>query len=148
MQEEPKMEIRRLADDPGEIGTVARWIYEEWGPLVPGRTIETAHVKIRQSLDGGDVPLTLVCFMDGEMVGTAGIDTADMATVTRYHFDSRTGQIEARRDIVRDKFVIKEGFQLDDTTGEFKNTKTGAVVNRETAVQLISARQVADKLTK
>jgi len=80
MSKAPKMEIRRLADDPEEIGTVARWIYEEWGHLVPGRDLDTAHVKVRQSLGDDDVPLTLVCYLDGVLVGTAGIDSADMAT--------------------------------------------------------------------
>ena len=75
-----KLDIRYLADDAGEISTVAHWIYDEWGHLVKGRTLETAHVKVRQSLSGSVLPMTLVCYLDGEPVGTAGIDTADMAT--------------------------------------------------------------------
>ena len=74
------MDIRYLSDDPEVIATVAKWIYEEWGHLVPGRTLATAHVKIRQSAGSKAIPLTLVCFQNGKPVGAAGIDTADMST--------------------------------------------------------------------
>jgi len=74
------MEMRLLADDPDEIGVVARWLYDEWGTLAPGRSLETAHEKVRQCFGGDELPLTIVCALDGVLVGTAGIDTADMAT--------------------------------------------------------------------
>ncbi|HUT53135.1 MAG TPA: GNAT family N-acetyltransferase [bacterium] len=73
------MDIRYLTDDPEAIATVAKWIYEEWGHLAPGRTLETAHVKVRQSLGPG-LPLTLLCYVDGALAGTAGIDSVDMST--------------------------------------------------------------------
>jgi N-acetylglutamate synthase-like GNAT family acetyltransferase len=74
------IEIKYLSDDPEIISTLARWTYEEWGHLVPGRTLETAHEKVRQSLGPSKIPLTLVASLNGELVGTAGIDTADMST--------------------------------------------------------------------
>ncbi len=74
------MQINYLTDDPQAVSILAGWIYYEWGHMVPGRTIETAHEKVRQSVDRTDIPLTLVCYIDGKAVGTAGIDTADMAT--------------------------------------------------------------------
>ena len=73
-------DIRYLSSDPEEISTIAGWIYHEWGHLVEGRTLETAHEKVRQSLGPQDLPLTLVYYLDGKAVGTAGIDTEDMST--------------------------------------------------------------------
>jgi len=73
-----KLDIHYLADDTEEISTIAGWIYYEWGHLIERRTLETAHEKVRQSLSGSDLPLTMVCYLDGNLVGTAGIDTADM----------------------------------------------------------------------
>lgn len=74
------MEIKYLTDDPEVVSTLAGWIYDEWGHLVPGRTLETAHEKVRQAAGSTGIPLTLVCFLDGEPVGTASIDSADMST--------------------------------------------------------------------
>jgi predicted N-acetyltransferase YhbS len=75
-----KVEIRYLEDNPEIISTVAKWIYEEWGRLVKGRTLETAHVKVRQALNSRKIPLTLVAFLDNKPVGTVSIDTEDMST--------------------------------------------------------------------
>jgi predicted N-acetyltransferase YhbS len=74
------LDIRLMADDPEQIGAVARWIYNEWGHCRPGRTLATAHEKARQALGGADVPLTLVARKNGMLVGTASIDTRDMST--------------------------------------------------------------------
>ncbi len=69
-----------MADDPAEISVVAQWLYDEWGTLSPGRSLETARAKVRQSFGEDELPLTIVCLIDGVIVGTAGIDTADMGT--------------------------------------------------------------------
>ena len=74
------MDIRYLAEDAGEISTVAGWLYHEWGHLVKGRTLETAYSKVKQSLSPEEIPLTLVCCLDDQLVGTAGIDHSDMST--------------------------------------------------------------------
>lgn len=73
-------DIRRLPDAPDDISTVANWLYDEWGHFVEGRTLSTAHEKVRQSLGANDLPLTLVYYLDGKPIGTAGIDTDDMST--------------------------------------------------------------------
>ena len=75
-----KYDIRYLADDNREVSAIANWIYNEWGHMVQGRTIETSHIKVRQSLTDSDLPLTLICHLNGKPVGTAGIDTADMSS--------------------------------------------------------------------
>lgn len=75
-----KMDIRYLSDDAREISTVAGWLYQEWGHLVEGRTLATAGSKVKQSLSPDEIPMTLVCYLDGELVGTAGIDHSDMST--------------------------------------------------------------------
>ncbi len=74
------MDIRNLENEAEIISTVAEWIYREWGHLVKGRTFETAKSKVRQSLGPEDIPMTLVCYIEGKPVGTAGLDTADMST--------------------------------------------------------------------
>ena len=73
-------DIRYLSDDAGEISTVANWLYQEWGHLIEGRTLETANSKVKQSLSQDEIPMTLVCYLDGQLVGTAGIDHSDMST--------------------------------------------------------------------
>ena len=75
-----KPDIRYLSDEAGEISKVAGWLYQEWGHLVEGRTLDTAHEKVKQSLSPNHIPLTLVCYLDGELVGTAGLDHSDMST--------------------------------------------------------------------
>ena len=75
-----KPDIRYLSDDPGEISTVAGWLYQEWGRLVEGRTLKTACSKVKQSLSPEEIPMTLVTYLDGRLVGTAGIDHSDMST--------------------------------------------------------------------
>jgi len=72
-----KPDIRYLSDDTGEIATVADWLYQEWGHLVEGRTLETAKSKVKQSLGQDEIPMTLVCYLNGELVGTAGIDHSE-----------------------------------------------------------------------
>lgn len=74
------MEIRYLDDDPGVVSTIAGWIFSEWGHLVPGRSLQTAHQKVRQAAGRTEVPLTLVGFENGQPVGTASIDSEDMDT--------------------------------------------------------------------
>lgn len=75
-----KPDIRYLSDNTSEVSRVAHWIYQEWGHLVEGRTYETDYIKVNQSLSPNEIPMTLVCYLDGELVGTAGIDHSDMST--------------------------------------------------------------------
>jgi hypothetical protein len=56
--------------------------------------------------------------------------------VTEYYFDSRTGEVKPRQRILRDKYVIKKGFSLDKTTGQFVDRSTGQVVAKEMAIEL------------
>jgi len=72
--------IRYLSNDASEISTVAGWLYQEWGRLVEGRTLETACTKVKQSLNPDGIPMTLVCYLNGELIGTAGIDHSDMSS--------------------------------------------------------------------
>lgn len=73
-------DIRYLSDNDSEILTVAGWLYQEWGRLVEGRTLETAYDKVKQSLGSDEIPMTLLYYLDGNLIGTAGIDHADMST--------------------------------------------------------------------
>jgi len=75
-----EMDITYLKDNPEEVSVLAGWIYDEWGKLAPGRTPETAHQKVRQTVGSSEIPLTLMCRVDGKLAGTASIDTADMST--------------------------------------------------------------------
>jgi len=75
-----KLDIRYLSDDAREISTVAGWIHQEWGHLVEGRTLETVYGIVNQSLSPDEIPMTLVGYLDDELVGTAGIDHSDMST--------------------------------------------------------------------
>jgi len=58
---------------------------------------------------------------------------------TEYRLDSQTGQVEARRRPVHDRYVLKKGYVLDRENGRFINDETGEVVPKEAAVELRQA---------
>lgn len=63
--------------------------------------------------------------------------------VTGYQFDSQTGNVKIRRKAVQDRYFLKDGYEVDRHTGEFVDTWTGEIVEKEQAVQLIRASDTA-----
>jgi len=56
--------------------------------------------------------------------------------VTRYYFDSRTGEVRGTRKPVHDRYMIRRGFKLDKKTGQFIDEATGQVVPKDRAVRI------------
>lgn len=58
---------------------------------------------------------------------------------TLYYLDIMTGEVKARQEVAVDRYIIKQGYILDEETGHFINLATGEIVPLETAVELIKA---------
>jgi predicted N-acetyltransferase YhbS len=67
------VEIRHLCDCPEHLGTVARWIHEEWWSDKPGHTVETMASRLGEASDQNAVPLSLVTLLAGNPVGTVNL---------------------------------------------------------------------------
>ena len=67
------VEIRHLCDFPEHLGTVARWIHEEWWSGKPGHTAETMASRLGEASDKNAVPLSLVALFAGNPVGTVNL---------------------------------------------------------------------------
>jgi N-acetylglutamate synthase-like GNAT family acetyltransferase len=73
------MEIVYLADQPGYLPTVARWVFDEWGRKTSGVTLAQIKAKFRGHLQRDAVPLTLVAVEDERPIGTASIFLQDLS---------------------------------------------------------------------
>lgn len=71
------VEIRHLCDCPEHLGTVARWIHEEWWSDKPGHTVDTMASTLREASDKNAVPLSLVALFTGDPVGTVNLVAND-----------------------------------------------------------------------
>jgi predicted N-acetyltransferase YhbS len=71
------VEIRHLCDCPEHLGTVARWIHEEWWSDKPGHTVETMASRLGEASDKNAVPLSLVALLAGNPVGTVNLVAND-----------------------------------------------------------------------
>jgi predicted N-acetyltransferase YhbS len=71
------VEIRHLCDCPEHLGTVARWIHEEWWFDKPGHTVETMASRLGEASDQNAVPLSLVALLAGNPVGTVNLVAND-----------------------------------------------------------------------
>jgi predicted N-acetyltransferase YhbS len=71
------VEIKHLCDCPEHLGTVARWIHEEWWSDKPGHTVETMAARLGEASDQNAVPLSLVALFAGNPVGTVNLVAND-----------------------------------------------------------------------
>ena len=71
------VEIRHLCDCPEHLGSVARWIHEEWWSDKPGHTVETMASRLGEASDQNAVPLSLVALLAGNPVGTVNLVAND-----------------------------------------------------------------------
>lgn len=72
------MDIRDLADCPEHLPVLAEWHHSEWGPIVPGGTLEWFRERLRTYLDHDTLPLALVALEGDAPVGTVSLRPADM----------------------------------------------------------------------
>ncbi len=74
------MDIRYLADCQEAIPQVARWLFDEWGCLLPGGSVERAIARLHERLRRDQLPLTLVGIEAEEVIGTVSLIPCDMET--------------------------------------------------------------------
>ncbi len=74
------MDIAYLADHKEVIPTLAQWFYQEWAYLHPGRTLEDVERLFGERTNTTKIPVTLVAFEDGELLGTVCLKVHDMDT--------------------------------------------------------------------
>lgn len=74
------IDIEYLGDHRDVIPIVAKWIYDEWFFLYPGKTSEYIESLLRERLHKRTLPITLVAFQEGKAVGTVSLKPFDMET--------------------------------------------------------------------
>ena len=74
------MQIDYLANHPDVIPTLARWLYDQWGHMAPGRSVETAEAQLRGCCNRNAIPLAAVALSDSKPVGVACLVEHDMDT--------------------------------------------------------------------
>jgi len=72
--------ISCLADCPQHLSTVASWIFDEWGHLIPGLSLNAVEDKLRTHLNRDTIPLTLVALSGDQPVGTASLMLQDLSS--------------------------------------------------------------------
>lgn len=74
------MDIAHLADRRDVIPTLAQWFYQEWAYLHPDRTLEDVERLIGERTNTTKIPVALVAFEGGELLGTVCLKVHDMDT--------------------------------------------------------------------
>lgn len=74
------MDIAYLADHKEVIPALARWFYQEWAYLHPDRTLEDVERLIGERTNTTKIPVALVAFEGGELLGTVCLKVHDMDT--------------------------------------------------------------------
>ncbi|MFB2862708.1 GNAT family N-acetyltransferase [Aeromonas sp. MdU4] len=64
------MDISLLADHPYDVSKIAEWYFDEWASHMPNVTKEMVHEKIKHKVSNRDIPLSLVAYDEGTLVGT------------------------------------------------------------------------------
>jgi N-acetylglutamate synthase-like GNAT family acetyltransferase len=74
------MTIVYLADYPQHLSTVAAWVFDYWGHLIPGLTLAQVEERFRSKLQRDALPLALLALEGETPVGTASLQPTDMHT--------------------------------------------------------------------
>ena len=72
------MKIIDLRDAPEHIPTIARWHFNEWGYLNPGKTFEYRLERMQRYLGEPAIPSMLIAVEGDQVLGTAALVEADM----------------------------------------------------------------------
>ena len=71
-----RMLIEPLASCPEVIPTLAQWFCDEWP--YEGRSCSEAEAQLRENLNRDRLPITWVCRLGKEVVGTVSLDLSDL----------------------------------------------------------------------
>ncbi|MGI2259009.1 GNAT family N-acetyltransferase [Shewanella sp. GXUN23E] len=74
------MILAELSHAPQHIPTLARWHFNEWHLLYPGRTLDDFQADLQACLTDASVPVTWVLLDGDRAVGSASILRHDMTT--------------------------------------------------------------------
>ena len=74
------MDIQYLADCQDVVPILADWIFDEWSYLYPQMTQQDVVDFLRARGNKEKLPLTLVAFEEGQVVGTVSLKMFDMET--------------------------------------------------------------------
>ena len=92
------MEIIDLREAPQHIPTIARWHFDEWGYLNPGRTFEHRLDRMQRYLGDNPIPTMLIAVEREIVLGTAALGWKTLALesyrdtpVTLMRLDYQTG---------------------------------------------------------
>jgi N-acetylglutamate synthase-like GNAT family acetyltransferase len=72
------MEIIDLRQAPQHIPTIARWHFDEWGYLNPGKTLEYRIERMQRYIADNPIPSMLIAVKGDAVLGTAALVEADM----------------------------------------------------------------------
>lgn len=72
------MEIIDLRQAPQHIPTIARWHFDEWGYLNPGKTLDQRIERMQRYLVDSPIPSMLIAVEGEEILGTAALVESDM----------------------------------------------------------------------
>jgi GNAT superfamily N-acetyltransferase len=74
------MQIAYLADHPRHISTVALWLYEEWGRLNPGDSLEGRVARLSTHTGRPGIPTTLIALENETLLGSASLVENDLTS--------------------------------------------------------------------
>ncbi|MFO1388524.1 GNAT family N-acetyltransferase [Cellvibrio sp.] len=72
------MDIINLREAPQHIPVIARWHFDEWGYLNPGKTLEYRIERMQRYLSDTPIPSMLIAVEGDEVLGTAALVESDM----------------------------------------------------------------------
>lgn len=72
------VQIKYLAEKPEAIDIIARWLYDEFQYLVPGKSIDDVEELLHDRLNRDKLPLAIVALRDDEILGTVSLKISDM----------------------------------------------------------------------
>jgi len=70
--------ITYLAEKPETIDTIARWLYDEFHYLIPGKSLADVTASLHDRLNRDRLPLGMVAMLNGEVIGTVSLKPHDM----------------------------------------------------------------------
>jgi GNAT superfamily N-acetyltransferase len=69
-----------LIDCPQYLPQAAAWIFDEWGHLTQGLTLDKVETRFQKFLNRDSIPLTLVAIMNNLPVGMASLMMEDLSS--------------------------------------------------------------------
>jgi predicted N-acetyltransferase YhbS len=72
------LRIAFLCDHPEHIDSIAKWLFTEWGQYKPDTTLDTVAARLRRYLNKDNIPITIIAFAGGTIVGTATLRQSDL----------------------------------------------------------------------